>query len=250
MVLGVALTAGGAAGSAATFAGPTPIAVVAPGPLTGRVVAIDPGHQLGNRRFPARISEPVWVGFWKACNTTGTATNGGFPEATFTWRVARRAQARLEAAGATVRLTRDSNSWSQWGPCVDERGRFGSRVGADVMVSLHGDGAAAGTRGFFVIRPGWRIGYTDDIAGPSRRLATDVRAGLLGAGFPVSSAYGGTGLDVRRDLGALNMSDVPAVLVELGNMRNRADAACMSSRTCRARYAAGVAAGVTRYLSR
>lgn len=218
-------------------------------PLAGRVVAIDPGHQLGNRRFPAQVNRKVWVGLWKPCNTTGTATNGGFPEATFAWRVSKRLQARLQTLGATVRLTRATNSVRDWGPCIDDRGRFGAKVGADVAVSVHGDGAAPSVRGFFVIRPGVRKGYTDDIAGPSRRLASRVRAGLLALGFRASSAYGGDGLDTRRDLGTLNMSDVPAVVVELGNMRNAADARCMTSVACRDRYARGLVRGVVAHLA-
>ena len=35
----------------------------------------------------------------KGCNTTGTATNAGLPEATFTWKVAQHLKRRLEAAG-------------------------------------------------------------------------------------------------------------------------------------------------------
>ena len=192
----------------------------------------------------------MWVGLWKPCNTTGTATDGGYPEATFAWQVTRRLRVRLEALGATVRLTRTTNSYDDWGPCVGARGRFGARVGADVEVSVHGDGAAAGTHGFFVIRPGVREGYTDDVAGPSRSLALAVRGGLVGAGFGHSTAYGGDGLDVRRDLGTLNMADVPTVMVELGNMRNSGDARCMTSAGCRDRYARGLAAGITRYLAR
>jgi N-acetylmuramoyl-L-alanine amidase len=221
-----------------------------PLPLAGRVVAIDPGHQLGNSQFPAKINRQVWVGLWKPCNTTGTATNGGFPEATFAWRVSTRLRARLEALGARVRMTRTTNSRDEWGPCIDVRGRFGARVGADVAVSVHGDGAGPATRGFFVVRPGMREGYTDDIAGRSRWLARRVRAGLLGAGFRASSAYGGDGLDTRRDLGTLNTADVPTVLVELGNMRNAADARCMTSPDCRDRYARGLADGVRSYLTR
>src|SRR3954447_11994961 len=79
-------------------------------PLAGRVVAIDPGHQLGNARHPREINRLVWVGLRKPCNTTGTATAGGYPEATFTWRVSLALKARLEALGATVRLTRPANS--------------------------------------------------------------------------------------------------------------------------------------------
>lgn len=219
-------------------------------PLAGRVVAVDPGHQLGNSRFPAQVNRQVWAGLWKACNTTGTATNGGFPEATFTWWVSKRLATRLRALGATVRLTRTTNSRTAWGPCVTTRGRFGAKVGADVAVSVHGDGSAASTHGFFVIRPGLRKGYTDDIFGRSKELAGAVRAGLVGAGFGVSTASGGDGLDTRRDLGTLNMADVPTVLVELGNMRNAGDARCMTSTACRDRYARGLADGVVTYLSR
>ncbi len=93
-------------------------------PLAGRVVVLDPGHQLGNHNFPSQINRPVPAGgFKKPCNTTGTATNGGYPEATFVWRVTKLLQARLEKLGATVRLTRTSNRQDRWGPCVDERGR-------------------------------------------------------------------------------------------------------------------------------
>jgi len=229
---------------------PAPAATAAERPLAGRVIAVDPGHQLGNSRFPDRIDKRVWVGLWKPCNTTGTATNGGYPEATLAWQVSQRLKARLERLGAVVRLTRTTNSVDDWGPCIDTRGKFGGRVGADVTVSLHGDGAASATRGFFVIRPGLRAGYTDDILGRSRALAHRVRAGLLGAGFAASTAYGGDGLDARRDLGTLNLSDVPAVLVELGNMRNPGDARCMTSAACRDRYAGGLAAGVRAYLTR
>ena len=244
LLLVVPLLAAVAGGTAATAAPVTDL------PLAGRVVALDPGHQLGNGRHPSQTGRLVWVGLWKPCNTTGTATDGGYPEATFAWRVTRRLQARLEALGATVRLTRTTNSYDDWGPCVGSRGRFGARVGADVEVSLHGDGAAAAAHGFFVIRPGVRDGYTDDVARPSRRLALAVRGGLAGAGFGYSTAYGGDGLDVRRDLGTLNMADVPTVMVELGNMRNAGDARCMTSAGCRDRYARGLAAGITGYLTR
>ena len=243
----VAVLAVVALGAAAPAGRP---AQAAPAPLAGRVVAIDPGHQLGNSRHLAQIDRLVYVGIWKPCNTTGTATDGGFPEATFAWRTSLALARRLEALGATVRLTRTTNSVADWGPCVGTRGRFGAKVGADVEISLHGDGAAPATHGFFVIRPGRRVGWTDDILGPSRRFARRVRAGLVGAGFGVSTAYGGDGLDVRRDLGTLNAADVPTVMVELGNMRNAGDAALLSSAGGRSRIAEAVAAGILRYLGR
>jgi N-acetylmuramoyl-L-alanine amidase len=220
-------------------------------PLEGRVVVIDPGHQLGNHNFPAQINKPVPAGgFTKPCNTTGTATRGGYPEATFAWRVAVRLQAELERLGARVVLTRKVNSQKRWGPCVDRRGRAGNRVEADLKISIHADGSyAAGARGFHVIAPTDRAPWTHDIYKPSKRLAHLARGSLRKKGVPVANYIaGGDGLDFRRDLGTLNLSDVPTVMVELGNMRNAADARLMTTPRGRAAYAAALARTVRLFL--
>jgi N-acetylmuramoyl-L-alanine amidase len=219
-------------------------------PLAGKVIVINPGHQLGNATHPRKINRLVNAGgFLKACDTTGTATNGGFPEATFAWRVSQALRHQLQRRGATVYRTRHTNSYADWGPCIDVRGRRGNEVHADAVVSIHGDGAVPGVRGFFVIRPADRPGWTADIYRSSRRLAVKVRSGLVSAGARVSNAYGGDGLDVRGDLGTLNWSDVPAVMVELGNMRNATDAHHMTSRHYRdVVYARGLRRGLTRFV--
>jgi len=216
-------------------------------PLAGRVVVLDPGHQLGNARHPAKINRLVPAGPQgrKPCNTTGTSTNAGYPEATFVWRVATRVQRRLTRLGARVVLTRHSNRLDRWGPCVDARGRAGNRLGADLKVSLHADGSyAAGARGFHVIAPERLHGWTDDIARPSLRAARVMRTALRRHGFPVSTYLGRRGLDRRGDLATLNLSDVPTVMLELGNMRNARDARAMTRPRGQARYARAVVAGV------
>ncbi|GAA1145807.1 N-acetylmuramoyl-L-alanine amidase [Nocardioides aquiterrae] len=220
-------------------------------PLSGRVVVIDPGHQLGNHNFPRKINRPVPAGgFRKPCNTTGTATNGGYPEATLAWRVSKVLAARLERLGATVKLTRTTNSQRHWGPCVDERGRAGNKVHADAKISVHGDGSyTAGARGFHVIAPTDRRPWTHDIYRTSKRLAVDTRAALKAKGLRVANYIaGGDGLDFRSDLGTLNLSDVPTVMVELGNMRDASDAHRMTSPQGRQKYAAALADAVRRFL--
>jgi N-acetylmuramoyl-L-alanine amidase len=255
VVLAFALLAGGAGAVSAEperYADPKHAAGQrAAGSLAGRIVVIDPGHQLGNARFPRRIARLVPAGgFRKPCNTTGTSTNGGFAEATFTWKVARLLQRRLEARGARVILTRNVNSRSEWGPCVDRRGRAGNRAGADLKISIHADGRFGGGPGFHVIAPPRRRPWTHDIHRPSLRLATVVRSRLRGARLPVAGyAAGGDGLDIRRDLATLNLSDVPTVMVELGNMRDRRDAHRMTSERGRARYARALTSAATRFLS-
>jgi N-acetylmuramoyl-L-alanine amidase len=220
-------------------------------PLAGRIIVLDPGHQLGNHNFPRQIHRLVPAGgFRKPCNTTGTSTNRGYPEATFVWQVAGLVRQRLQRLGAKVVLTRHVNSQRRWGPCVDARGRAGNTVGADVKLSIHADGSfAPGARGFHVIAPPDRRGWTDDIFASSRRLALALRAALRSGGFlRANYIAGGDGFDVRGDLATLNLSDVPTVMVELGNMRNAREARRMSSPRGRAAYAAGLVAGVRAFL--
>jgi N-acetylmuramoyl-L-alanine amidase len=221
-------------------------------PLRSITIALDPGHQLGNHNYPRRINAPVPAGgFTKPCNTTGTATNAGVAEATVNIQLARAVTRRLRALGAHVRLTRVSNRQHLWGPCVDTRGRFGKRVGAKLMVSLHADGAPSSAHGFHVIAPKSRTPWTNRIAAPSLRLAKHLRAGLTHYGVPRARYVAdGTGLDVRGDLGTLNKSGVPVAMIEVGNMRNATDARRMTSRSGRAQYAAAVVRGIRAYLHR
>lgn len=216
--------------------------------LRGVVIAVDPGHNGANGAHPAQINRLVDAGgFRKACNTTGTATNDGYSEATFTWQLAGRLAAQLTALGAQVRMTRTSNSG--WGPCIDARGRFGASVRAKVGLSLHADGAPAGEYGFHVIAPALRPGYTDDILPASQRFATDTRDVLVAAGFTPSTYIGSAGLDVRSDLGTLNLADVPTVMVECGNLRNAGDAARLRSAAGQERLAAAFTAALVRFVA-
>lgn len=227
---------------------PGPIAV-GRGPLTGVVIALDPGHNGGNASHTAEIAKRVWIGNgYTACNQVGTSTLSGYPEHAFTFDVALRVKASLESFGARVYLTRSTDTGV--GPCVDVRGRFGESVRAALAVSIHGDGSSSGHRGFFVMRPGLVAGYTDDILGTSKTLATAMREGLLRAGLPVANYYATDGLATRTNLGTLNWSDVPIVMIELGNMKNASDAARMTAKSGRTQYANGIVFGIRRYLGR
>jgi N-acetylmuramoyl-L-alanine amidase len=145
-------------------------------------------------------------------------------------------------------MTRTSDTG--FGPCIDKRGKFGAKVHAQLTVSIHGDGSSSSHRGFFVMKPGLVPGYTSDIVGRSATLARAVRRGLLRAGLPMANYYTSTGLVTRTDMGTFNMSDVPVVMVELGNMKNSGDAARVTSWSGRDRYAVGLVAGIRFYLGR
>lgn len=219
--------------------------------LTGRTIVIDPGHNLGNAKHTAEIDKLVDIGTnRKACDTTGTATNAGYPEAAYTLDVAHRARALLEARGAKVILTYDGDR--PWGPCVDERARIGNAAHADAALSIHADGAPADRFGFHVIAPkSVHKGAADTraVAAPSLLLATTLRAHFQAAtGEPLANYLGGKGLTIRDDLGGLNLTTVPKVFIECGNMRNAHDAAEMTDPAWRQKAAVGIADGLTSFL--
>jgi N-acetylmuramoyl-L-alanine amidase len=219
------------------------------GRLAGKVIAVDPGHNGGNYLHTAEINQLVPAGgFDKPCDTTGTATNGGYSEARFAFNVANYLADDLRAMGATVVLTRDSNS--TWGPCVDERARIGNDAHADAAISIHADGGPSSGRGFDVIRPGLIAGYTEGIVGPSADLALAVRAAFLaGTGVPYANYIGTDGLDTRTDLGGLNLSTVPKVLIECLNMRNDTDAALITDDEFQQLAGRALATGIADFLS-
>ena len=216
-------------------------------PLAGKVVAIDPGHNPNNWKHLEQIGKLVPAGgFLKQCDTTGTESANGYTEAAFNFDVATRLARVLKAAGATVVLTRTAHT--PWGPCINQRAAIGNRAHADAAISIHADGAPEDGRGFDVIYPP-DTGITRRIATASKRLAVDVRnAYAADTAMPPATYVGHDGLDVRTDLGGLNLSTVPKVFIETGNMHNPTDAALLESAAFRQRAANALARGLEKFL--
>ncbi|MET7379365.1 N-acetylmuramoyl-L-alanine amidase [Streptomyces sp. NPDC005526] len=243
----------GASPAPSRSAGPSASAPAASGSLKGKVVVIDPGHNPGNFRHAAEINRQVDIGTnRKECDTTGTSTNSGYTEARFSLDLAHRLRTLLQRQGATVKLTHDGDS-PAFGPCVDERARIGNAAHADAAISLHADGAAAGDRGFHVILPASvHAGRADTrpIAAASRDLGERVAGNFVRVTGNAPSNYigGGTGLVTRKDLGGLNLSTVPKVFIECGNMRDSKDAAQLTSGAWRQKAAQGISEGIVSFL--
>jgi N-acetylmuramoyl-L-alanine amidase len=231
----------------ATMTAIAPTTTTTPPPARGQVVVLDPGHNGGNATHPDEINRPVPAGRGKTkpCNTTGTATNGGYPEHAFTWDVALRVRDLLAAQGVRVVMTRQDDTGV--GPCVDQRAAIGNQSGAAAVVSIHADGSTDPSA------HGFHVAYSspplNDAQGePSTRLSTTIRDAMVSGGFATSTYIGSAGLSPRNDLGGLNLSERPAVLVECGNMRNATEAAAFGSPDGRQSYAAAIANGILLYL--
>lgn len=212
--------------------------------LAGMAVFLDPGH---NGVYDPSITRqvPNGRGGTKQCNTTGTATNDGYPEHALNWDVTLRIRDALNQMGARTQLSRDDDN--SVGPCVDQRAALGNAMHPDAIVSIHADGGPATGRGFHVNYSNPPLNEAQ--AGPAVQLAHAMRDALLASGLQSSTYIGSDGLYGRADLAGLNLAQYPAVLVELGNMKNGDDAAQMQSADGRAKYAAAVAEGIVAYLS-
>jgi N-acetylmuramoyl-L-alanine amidase len=216
--------------------------------LTGKVIGLDPGHNGGNFTHPAYIDRQIWNGReWEDCNTTGTATDAGYSEALFNFRVASYLRTDLEADGARVVMTRTSDTGV--GPCVNERAAIINAAHANVGIAIHADGAAASGRGFAILVP-VADGPNDKIISSSLAFAGDIRATMLaGTSMPVSNYDGLDGIQPRDNLAGLNLAEVPMVLIEVGNMRNATDAALEISPTFQQEVARALCVAMIKFLT-
>ena len=222
-------------------------AAAAPLPLAGKIVGIDPGHNGRNYTDPSYLDHQVWNGREQEdCDTTGTATDGGYTEALFNFRVAGYLRADLIRDGAQVVMTRTSNNGI--GPCVTQRAAIINASHADVAVDIHADGAPSWGRGFTVLEP-VADGPNDGVIASSARLAADVRAAMLtGTAMPVSNYDGKDGTKLRDDLAGLNLTTVPKILIEVGNMKNATDAHLLASPTFQQQVARALLNAIIKFL--
>jgi N-acetylmuramoyl-L-alanine amidase len=205
----------------------TTVAVTTPPPLSGKVVGIDPGHNGGNFSDPSFINQIIWNGREsETCDTTGTETDSGYTEAQYNFNVAELLRADLEADGATVVMTRDSNTGV--GPCVDQRAKILNSANPVVSIDIHADGGPATGRGFAVLEP-VADGPNNAVIPASEAFGADLIQAFQQTGMPISNYDGTNGVAYRPDLAGLNLTTEPKVLIECGNMRNATDAAMLIS---------------------
>jgi N-acetylmuramoyl-L-alanine amidase len=241
-----------------SVAGPTvPTASPSPSPppaaakanvLAGKVVVLDPGHNGGNDSHPAQINQLVPEGFGreKACDTTGTAGDDGYTEHAFNYRTALVVESLLSQRGIKVILTRTGDSGV--GPCVNVRAAIGNNAHAAAAVSIHADGGPSTGRGYQLLEANTSVGGAS-VDAASHRLAValhstfDAESGLIPSNYVGSNGY-----EPRDDLAGLNLTTVPKILVECGNMRNARDLALEESSAGRLRIARAIADGIVNFL--
>jgi N-acetylmuramoyl-L-alanine amidase len=221
-----------------------PTATAAPSNIAGMVVFIDPGHNGSNDASIGR-QVPTGRGGTKDCQTSGTATNSGYMEHTFTWDTALRVRAALNALGVRTAMSRGNDS--ALGPCVDARAEMANSLRPNAILSIHADGGPPSGRGFHVNYSAPPLNQAQ--AGPSVQYARIMRDQLQASGIPPANYIGQDGLYGRSDLAGLNLAQYPSILVECGNMKNPVDSALLESPEGRQKYADALVRGVAGFLA-
>jgi N-acetylmuramoyl-L-alanine amidase len=218
-------------------------ASAAPVSIAGMIVFLDPGHNGAN---DASIGKqvPTGRGGTKDCQASGTSTEDGYPEHTFTWDVTLRIRQALTALGVRTAMSRGNDTGL--GPCVDERAAMANALKPNAIVSIHADGGPPTGRGFHVLYSSPPLNAAQ--AGPSVQFAQTMRDQLAASGIPPSTYIGSNGLNPRSDIAGLNLAQYPSILVELGNMKNPADSALIKSPEGRQKYADAVVRGIAGFL--
>lgn len=214
---------------------PTPTAIP---DYSGRIdVALDPGHS---------IADPG-------------ASGGGLVEYQLTLPLARAVQARLEAQGLAVVLTRTDerpltaykNADETTRIRLEQEARIAAGAGARIYVSLHFNGYTDPSVG------GSSVYYNPDNYGPASRTLAEAIQREIVARVPAATGYPLRDRGVLSDLTAGKpyghffslRGPFPSVLVEAMFLTNPREAALLADQTTLDALADAYAAGITRYLA-
>ena len=190
--------------------------------LSGKVIVIDPGH---------------------GGNDAGAIGPTGVMEKSVTLKVALELRKLLEAEGATVIMTRETDSTvSSKGAAASDIEELGARcevanrIGADIFISIHADSftrpEARGTTGYY---------YSKSTTGRGQKLADCIRRNLVEQlGTPSRGTQPCNFYVVRH-------TDMPATLIELGFISNKDEEKLLDSKEGVQKAAQGILDGIEDY---
>ncbi len=242
----MSLRVGAAMAVGLLVAASTPVAenaIAAPTSIAGMIVFLDPGHNGANDASLTK-QVPTGRGGTKDCQTSGTSSNDGYPEHTFTWMTVLRIRQELTALGVRTAMSRGndttvaraSTNAQRWPThCIPTR----SSPSTATAALRRGAGSTSTT-------PSPPL--NDAQKGPSVQFAQIMRDQMQASGLVPATYIGQSGLYGRADLTGLNLAQYPSILVECGNMKNVADAALMESPEGQQKYADAVVKGIAGFL--
>ncbi|ACJ34958.1 N-acetylmuramoyl-L-alanine amidase [Anoxybacillus flavithermus] len=185
---------------------------IAGSPVKGRIIVVDAGH---GGKDPGAMS-------------------GGANEKTIVLEVAKFVKEKLEKAGATVIMTRETDVY----PTLQDRVNIAKNNYAEMFVSIHTNSAtntsAKGAEVFY-------DSSTNPNGEESKKLAQYIQAEIVRMANMVDRGVKNSGLYVLRN------NSVTSVLVELGFISNAEDRAKLTSPEYQNLYAEAIYQGIVKY---
>ncbi len=218
------------------------VPVSVPSPTGGHIVCIDPGHQGKGDN----TKEPIGPGSstMKARVAGGThGTTSGLKEYELTLAVGQLLKNELASRGYTVYMTRESHDVNISNM---ERAQYASKVGAEISVRLHANGAAnPGISGALALAPSASNPYVAGLAAPSQSLSSKVLSGYCAA-----TGFANKGVQANDTMTGINWCTMPVTIIEMGFMTNPGDDANMANPAFQAKMAKGIADGIDAYFAK
>ena len=181
---------------------------------------------------PRRMSGTVIIDAGHGGKDPGATSVLGFYEKGINLSVASKVAWLLEQRGLRVKMTRTDDYFVE----LEDRAAIANDLNADLFVSIHSDSFPKSSR------RGYTIYIAKSASSSSRRAASAIARSMSGTGlnsFGVQTA----GYHVLTDTRG------PAVLVEMGYLSNRSEAALLRSSSFQNRLAQAVADGISDYFN-
>ena len=195
-----------------------------PSSLSGCTVMLDPGH--GGRDGGA------------AC----VVSSGSWNEASINLSIATKAKEYLEAEGATVIMTRTSNTFLS---LADRNALVRSRH-PDLFVSIHCDASGTSSSAYGTTAYYYRA-YSQPLAKCVHEALVSAYNNQIYAGLGRTKSDKGTLFGAYR---VARVEECPSILVEYGFVTNTAECQALENSTSRDALAKATATGIKNYISR
>lgn len=208
-------------------------------PLEGKVICVDPGHEVTN----LREQEPInpYSSETKEAFVGGT-TGKNQTEEQLNLSVGLKLQALLEKQGATVVMTRTTHESDM---TSYKRAKLANEKQADLCIRIHADGSTdSSVHGMSMLVPYGEQLASQAIVEPSR-LAGEC---VLTAAIKATGAKN-NGIVQRSDLTGFNFAEVPTILIEMGFMSNPEEDALMETQSYQDQLTQGVCDGIIAYFA-
>lgn len=205
----------------------------------GKIVVIDPGHQLRGDSTP----EPNGPGATKmkarvTGGTTGVVTR--VSEYILNLDISLKLKTELENRGYTVYMTR---SVHEVNISNMERAKYASQVGADIAVRIHANGSSnAGVKGAEVYVPSASNPYVSHLATESYNLGK-----CIVDHYSTATGFINRGVFRNDTMTGMNWSEVPVAILEMGYMSNAEDDRAMQDPNMQSKMVQGIANGIDAY---